>query len=93
MPFCVYVAMMQVCGGALKSSMAGNALVSESLAGSKGHRISMTATSAPRNREAVKSSKGDQKEIIRVAVLGASGYTGSEVWMSSTFSSGILFCY
>lgn len=89
----MYVAMMQVCGGALKSSMAGKAVVSESLAGSKGHRISMTATSAPRNREAVKFSEGDQKETIRVAVLGASGYTGSEVWMSSTFSSGKLFCY
>lgn len=40
--------LVQVCGVALKSSMASNAIVSESLACSKGRCISMTATLAPR---------------------------------------------
>jgi len=36
----------------------------------------MTLTS---NLEAVKTSKGGQSPTVRVGVLGASGYTGSEV--------------
>ena len=45
----------------------------------------MTLTSAPGVREIVKSSKSDSNPTVRVGVLGASGYTGSEVIGVSVF--------
>ena len=49
--------------------------------------MSMTVTSAPLNREAVKFSKTDHSETVRVGVLGASGYTGSEVLKLNTIEN------
>ena len=66
-----------------KSSFSGSAVGSELLASCGGSKTRMTVTSAPKNRAAVKSSKSDESETVRVGVLGASGYTGSEVlWLS-----------
>lgn len=52
---------------------------SELLVACRGARTSMSVAPASKNREVVKSSKGGQSETVRVGVLGASGYTGSEV--------------
>lgn len=70
---------MQGYGASNKSSFSGSAVGSELLVACRGSRTSMTVTSAPKTREEVKSSRGDERETVRVGVLGASGYTGSEV--------------
>uniref|UniRef100_A0A7I4FUW3 Probable N-acetyl-gamma-glutamyl-phosphate reductase, chloroplastic n=1 Tax=Physcomitrium patens TaxID=3218 RepID=A0A7I4FUW3_PHYPA len=66
------------CGASTKSSFLGNAVGSELLVVNRGARTRMAVTSAPKNREITKSSDFDQSETVRVGVLGASGYTGSE---------------
>ncbi|XP_024381902.1 probable N-acetyl-gamma-glutamyl-phosphate reductase, chloroplastic [Physcomitrium patens] len=67
------------CGASTKSSFLGNAVGSELLVVNRGARTRMAVTSAPKNREITKSSDFDQSETVRVGVLGASGYTGSEI--------------
>ena len=71
--------LLQGYGISSKCSFSGSGVGSELLVGCRGSRTGMTVTSAPKSREAVKSSKGDESETVRVGVLGASGYTGSEV--------------
>ncbi|XP_024364146.1 probable N-acetyl-gamma-glutamyl-phosphate reductase, chloroplastic [Physcomitrium patens] len=56
-----------------------SAMGSELLVACRGARTSMSVAPASKNREVVKSSKGGQSETVRVGVLGASGYTGSEI--------------
>jgi hypothetical protein len=75
--FCVFC--VQGYGVSSKSSFSGSGVGSEVLVGCGGARTRMTVTSAPKNRAAVKASKSDESETVRVGVLGASGYTGSEV--------------
>ncbi|KAG0608608.1 hypothetical protein M758_8G119000 [Ceratodon purpureus] len=70
---------LQGCEVSNKSSLSGSAVGGEFGASCGGSRTRMTVTSAPKNRAAVKSSKGDESETLRVGVLGASGYTGSEI--------------
>lgn len=64
---------------------------SELLVVNRGARTRMAVTSAPKNREITKSSDFDQSETVRVGVLGASGYTGSEVRIRRTFLRIVTF--